>query len=213
MRNHQSITQIFSLLCFLGAATLVVLDIIVPDEDSSRHDVQEADPVSSSPSLLSLLEVPMVTSFHALEAVRSPATTRVSSTEATPETVRLVVSLSQRRVALYRGETREAEYPVGIGQTGWETPTGIFEVIETQKYPTWEHPLTGEQIPPGASNPLGDRWIGFWTDGQVYIGFHGTADESSIGVAASHGCLRLSNAHIRELFEQVQPGTPVIVNP
>lgn len=213
MRHNQSITQIFSLLCFLGAATLVVLDVLVPDEDRSRGNVQEAEPVSSSPSLLSRLDLPVTNGFNALEAFRSSAHTREFSNESSPEAVRLVVSLSQRRVALYRGDSREAEYPVSIGQSGWETPTGAFEVMETQKYPAWEHPLTGERIPPGPSNPLGDRWIGFWTDGQVYIGFHGTADEASIGAAASHGCLRLSNAHIRELFEQVQPGTPVIVHP
>ncbi|WP_246198850.1 L,D-transpeptidase [Sodalinema gerasimenkoae] len=192
---------------------MVVLDILVPDEGNSSGNFQDTEPVSSSPSLLSRLNVPVTTSLNVLETFHSPTTTRESSNESSPEMVRLVVSLSQRRVALYRGDSREAEYPVGIGQTGWETPTGAFEVVETQKYPTWKHPLTGEKIPPGPGNPLGDRWIGFWTDGRVYIGFHGTADEASIGAAASHGCLRLSNAHIRELFEQVQPGTPVIVHP
>ncbi|USR92877.1 L,D-transpeptidase [Phormidium yuhuli AB48] len=213
MYNNQSITQIFSLLCFLGAVTLVVLDVLVPDESRSSRNPQGAEPAGSSPSLLSLLDIPVTTGLNTLGGFRPPVTAPASSGERSSDTVRLVVSLSQRQVALYRGDSRKAEYPVAIGQTGWETPTGAFEVIETQKYPTWEHPLTGERIPPGPRNPLGDRWIGFWTDGRVYVGFHGTADESSIGVAASHGCLRLSNTHIRELFEQVEPGTPVMVQP
>ena len=161
MYNNQSITQIFSLLCFLGAVTLVVLDVLVPDESRSSRNPQGAEPAGSSPSLLSLLDIPVTTGLNTLGGFRPPVTAPASSGERSSDTVRLVVSLSQRQVALYRGDSRKAEYPVAIGQTGWETPTGAFEVIETQKYPTWEHPLTGERIPPGPRNPLGDRWIGF----------------------------------------------------
>ncbi len=41
----------------------------------------------------------------------------------------------------------------------------------------------------------------------VYI--HGTSDEQRIGEAASHGCIRMRNRDIVELFDQVAPGTPV----
>lgn len=42
-----------------------------------------------------------------------------------------------------------------------------------------------------------------------YIYIHGTADEAAIGCPVSHGCVRMRNQDIIELFELVSPGTPV----
>ncbi|WP_051358200.1 L,D-transpeptidase [Rubidibacter lacunae] len=127
--------------------------------------------------------------------------------------VHLVIRLSDRRVYLYRHEELEASYPIAIGKDGWETPTGEFEVRQMLVDPAWEHPWTGEVVPPGDGNPLGRRWIGFWTDGTDSIGFHGTPNESLIGQPVSHGCVRMRNADVAALFEQVEVGTPVIVKP
>lgn len=41
----------------------------------------------------------------------------------------------------------------------------------------------------------------------VYI--HGTSDEQRIGEPVSHGCIRMHNRDVVELFDQVAPGTPV----
>lgn len=124
---------------------------------------------------------------------------------------RLVLDLSDRRVYLYSGEEQVAAYPVAVGRAGWETPTGEFTVFQRVTNPTWQHPFTSEIVPPGPDNPLGARWLGFWTDGQNAIGFHGTPDENLIGQAVSHGCVRMRNADIETLFEQVEVGTPVTV--
>ncbi|NES21128.1 MAG: L,D-transpeptidase [Symploca sp. SIO3E6] len=126
---------------------------------------------------------------------------------------RLVLKLSERRVYFYQDDQVQASYPVAIGRSGWETPTGSFEVIQMVSYPTWEHPFTGELIPPGADNPLGVRWIGFAVKGENYIGFHGTPNEELIGQAVSHGCVRMRNEDVVSLFEQVEIGTPVMVEP
>lgn len=64
-------------------------------------------------------------------------------------------------------------------------------------------------MPP--DNPLGTRWLGFWTNGKNWIGFHGTPNRASVGSAASHGCVRMYDEHIQELFELVAVGTPVKV--
>jgi lipoprotein-anchoring transpeptidase ErfK/SrfK len=133
--------------------------------------------------------------------------------ESSIQQVRLVVRLKKRKVDVYKNRVLQVSYPVAIGQPGWETPTGKFKVIEMQKNPGWTHPLTQKVVPPGRNNPLGERWIAFWTDGKNYIGFHGTPDRTSIGKAASHGCVRMYNEHVRELYQLVQPGTPVIVEP
>lgn len=125
----------------------------------------------------------------------------------------LVIRLGERRVYVYRGDDVERTYPIAVGRVGWETPTGEYEVMTMIDNPSWRNPFTGDVIGPGPSNPLGERWIGFWTDGENHIGFHGTPNEGSVGRAASHGCIRMYNRDVKELFEIVALGTPVIVQP
>jgi lipoprotein-anchoring transpeptidase ErfK/SrfK len=132
--------------------------------------------------------------------------------EAAPE-VRLVIRLNERRVYVYQDEQVYTSYPIAVGRAGWETPTGEYAVLNMVRNPGWQNPFTGEIIPPGPDNPLGERWIGFWTDGQNFIGFHGTPNAQSVGRAASHGCIRMYNRDVQELFEMVALGTPVTVQP
>ena len=127
--------------------------------------------------------------------------------------VELVLYLSERQLYVYRGETIEKAYPVAVCKAGWETPTGTFEGSYMLENPGWTNPFTGAVMPPGPDNPLGERWIAFWTDGHNEIGFHGTPNQTSIGQAASHGCVRMHNEHIRELYDLVAPGTLVTVLP
>lgn len=127
--------------------------------------------------------------------------------------LRLVIRLQERQVYLYRSDQLIVSYPIAVGKQGWETPIGTFEVLQKFRDPAWEHPWTGEIVPPGPDNPLGDRWIGFWTDGKNFIGFHGTPNEELVGQAVSHGCIRMRNRDVRTLFEQVALGTPVKVEP
>lgn len=134
-----------------------------------------------------------------------PATT-VTRTE-----TRLLLNLKKRRVFVYQGQKIIASYPVAIGRPGWETPTGQFRVIQMVREPVWEHPFSGQLVPSGKNNPLGARWIGFWTDGANFIGFHGTPQENLIGQAVSHGCVRMRDRDIKALFEKVKIGTSVIV--
>lgn len=152
-----------------------------------------------------------------------PGNTKIQATSArpsgatpTPKVIpqtdaRLVVSLSDRQVQLFRGKQLQETYPLAVAQAGWETPTGTFQVLAMEQAPLWVHPITGEEVPPGPDNPLGVAWIGFWTDGESEIGFHGTNQEELIGEAVSHGCLRMRNADIQAIYAQVSEGTPVIV--
>ena len=141
-----------------------------------------------------------------------PATTSVVYPVITP-TSKLIVDLSDRRVYVFDHDRQIAFYPIAIGQAGWETPAGRFQVIQMQQNPEWVHPITGEVVRSGPSNPLGNRWIGFWTDGHEQIGFHGTAQERLVGQAVSHGCLRMRNQDVEALYQQIKIGTPVIVRP
>ncbi|MEL7038977.1 MAG: L,D-transpeptidase [Cyanobacteria bacterium J06592_8] len=136
------------------------------------------------------------------------------STDSTPTpNIQLIIRLSDRRVYVYRQQQLLTSYPIAVGREGWETPTGEYKVIQKIQEPSWEHPFTGEIVPPGPENPLGIRWIGFWTDGTNYIGFHGTPNEETVGEAVSHGCIRMLNQDVVLLFDKVTIGTPVIVEP
>lgn len=126
---------------------------------------------------------------------------------------RLVVDLSDRQVLLYQDGTLQARFDIAVGREGWETPTGEFKILTMQEHPVWQNPITGETISQGVDNPLGSRWIGFWTDGTHQIGFHGTNQEDLIGQAVSHGCIRMRDSEIQILYTQVALGTPVVVEP
>jgi len=126
--------------------------------------------------------------------------------------IHLEVRLGERKVALYRDKTLLKTYPIAVGRTGWETPTGTFQVNQKLQNPRWIHPFTDEVIAPDdPRNPLGRYWIGFWSDGRNAIGFHGTPNPDSIGSATSHGCIRMYNEDIEELFHLVQMDTQVRV--
>ena len=127
--------------------------------------------------------------------------------------LRLELRLGERKVYVFKNDEIIASYPVAIGRAGWETPTGNFAVRDMIENPGWENFRTGEVMPPGGDNPLGVRWISFWTDGVNEIGFHGTTDEELIGQAVSHGCVRMRNQDVTALFNKVAIGTPVVVKP
>lgn len=143
--------------------------------------------------------------------------------------LQLVLDRRRRLLKVMEGNRERRRFLVGVGMPGWETPVGSFSVIEKTAYPIWEHPAKGVRIPPGPTNPLGSRWIGFHRDckgrrgfngqehlevkGCVTSGFHGTPNRNSVGGAVSHGCVRLFDEDVKELFEMVQVGTPVTVLP
>ncbi|HEU4904696.1 MAG TPA: L,D-transpeptidase/peptidoglycan binding protein, partial [Solirubrobacterales bacterium] len=97
-------------------------------------------------------------------------------------------------------------YTVAVGQVGLETPEGLYHLQDKQVDPTWNVPdsdwagdLAGQSIPPGPSNPLKARWMGIYEG----AGIHGTEETSSLGTAASHGCVRMAVPDVEELYDEV----------
>ncbi|MCS6959240.1 MAG: L,D-transpeptidase family protein [Pseudanabaenaceae cyanobacterium SKYGB_i_bin29] len=134
------------------------------------------------------------------------------SRRALPKVTRLEVSLSRRQVTAFQGNTKFKTYPIAVGRAGWETPQGTFKVQQMIAKPAWKNPFTGDVIKSGdPDNPLGEYWIGFWTNGKDWSGFHGTPHRHSVGQAISHGCLRMYNEHIKELFSLISADTIVKV--
>ena len=141
------------------------------------------------------------------------AKTTAATTDSKTMATKLVLNLKQRRVYAYNEDKVLMSYPVAIGKKGWETPTGNFKVIQMVKDPVWQNPWNGKIVPASPKGPIGERWIGFWSDGKNTIGFHGTPTVKSLGTAASHGCVRMRNEDVKVLFEVVTPGLPVVVVP
>jgi lipoprotein-anchoring transpeptidase ErfK/SrfK len=141
----------------------------------------------------------------------NPAVTATGSQMPVTNVVHLLLKLKEKKVYVYKGDKLLAKYPVAIGKKGTETPTGEWQVMEKIKNPAWTSFKTGEVFAPGGENPLGSRWIGFWTDGKDMVGFHGTSNLKSIGTAASNGCVRMFNRHVKALFPIVKVGTTVKV--
>ncbi|HSM82996.1 MAG TPA: L,D-transpeptidase [Nodosilinea sp.] len=142
----------------------------------------------------------------------APLMTQAPETLMTANT-RVVISLTQRRLTLYQNDQVQATFPVAIGQNDWETPQGQFAVKDLRTDPVWQHPITKESIGPGPSNPLGSRWIGFLVQGGYHIGIHGTNQETLIGEAVSHGCVRMLEKDVQALYSHLKVGTPVQVIP
>lgn len=129
------------------------------------------------------------------------------------EEIYLVVRLGEKRVYVYQGKNSIKSYPIAVGKPGYETPQGSFNIFSRQIDPTFKNFKTGAIIPPGKNNPLGNRWIGVWSDGKTQIGFHGTNNPESIGRAVSHGCIRMHNKDVMALYEKVKIGTLVRIEP
>ena len=131
----------------------------------------------------------------------------------------LVVNVAEMRIYFYpRDRAVVRTWPISIGRVGWETPLGETSIVRKKAYPTWYPPasireeaaMEGNPLPrvvgPGPDNPLGSH--------ALYLGFpeyliHGTNKPFSIGMRVSHGCVRMYPEHVTELYELVEPGTPV----
>jgi lipoprotein-anchoring transpeptidase ErfK/SrfK len=141
-----------------------------------------------------------------------PKPTETKAEPPVTEVISLVLNLNKKRVYVYKGDEILTSYPVAIGKKNWETPVGEWQVMEKIKNPGWTSFKNRRIVlEPGRDNPLGARWIGFWTDGRDVIGFHGTPNVKSVGTAASHGCVRMYNRDVKALYRLVKVGTTVKV--
>ncbi len=122
----------------------------------------------------------------------------------------LVLNLPERMIYLFDNKKLIAYYPVAIGATGkWMTPVADLKIINMAKNPTWLPPeWAGKEKPvePGPDNPLGDRWIGLSMPG---YGIHATNAPTSIGLATSHGCIRMIPRDAEALYDKVRVGMAV----
>jgi len=121
-----------------------------------------------------------------------------------PQGRRIVINIPDRKLALMEGDRVIKIYPVAVGSGVSPSPRGNYTIANRIPQPTYYAP--GKVILPGPANPLGTRWLGLSLKG---FGIHGTNEPRSIGKRASHGCIRMRNADVEELFELVRAGDSV----
>jgi lipoprotein-anchoring transpeptidase ErfK/SrfK len=142
---------------------------------------------------LGLLAITLVLGITAV-ALDSPAAAQATSrTSGAP--VMAIVSLSRQKVTIYDAHGKMLEAPVSTGQSGYETPAGLYSVIErkTRHY---------SNLYENAPMPFMQRitWSG--------IALHAGALP---GYPASHGCIRLPHGFAGRLFELSRRGMRVVV--
>ena len=117
---------------------------------------------------------------------------------------RLVVSLPDRKLAVLEAGRVLKIFPTAVGASKSPSPAGSYTIVLRLTNPTWYG--KGKVVPPGKGCPIGSRWLGLNVKG---YGIHGTNNPASIGHDASHGCIRLRNRDIEELFDMVSIGDAV----
>jgi L,D-transpeptidase ErfK/SrfK len=136
----------------------------------------------------------------------------------TPEStgVQIVINLPQRTLFYFGPDGTVLHYPIAAGGPDWRTPVREFQIVSLEVDPAWDVPASIQlemreqrkkvvtRVPPGPANPLGKRWIGLSLRN---IGIHGTNRPSSIYGLRTHGCIRMHNDDVRELFSQISVGT------
>jgi lipoprotein-anchoring transpeptidase ErfK/SrfK len=127
----------------------------------------------------------------------------------------ITISKASYTLTLWKDLEPSVSYPVAVGSAEYPTPNGLFSIQNMQVDPPWNVPnsdwagdLAGTTIPGGSpENPLVARWMGV----SGAVGIHGTSSTSSLGSAASHGCIRMSPTDVIALYDQVDVGTPVYI--
>jgi hypothetical protein len=150
----------------------------------------------------------------------------------------LYVSVHSQRLFLVSGGEMRAEYIISTARNGLgarmdsqRTPVGLHRVVrkfgaDVPAYGVFEQRrFTGNLARPGTAGVdlITSRIL--WLDGlepgvneggtvdsmQRGIYIHGTADEASLGTPSSHGCIRMQNRDVIELFGRVPVGALVVI--
>ncbi len=119
----------------------------------------------------------------------------------------LRVSLSAKRLTVFKDGKAMRHYEVAIGRPDAPTPTGRFAVTDRLATHDPAGPYGCCILALSAHSP---HAIQGWSGGNR-IAIHSTPDSSSIGQAVSHGCVRVSLADGRWLLAHIPLGTPTVI--
>lgn len=127
----------------------------------------------------------------------------------------IVIDQSARKLYYVLSSSEAYQYPIAVGREGF-TWTGTQKIAREVNWPDWRPPAEmlerkpwlPEYMTGGIRNPLGAKALYL---GNTLYRIHGTNDASSIGQAASSGCIRMTNGHVVHLASIAGVGTTVHV--
>ena len=122
----------------------------------------------------------------------------------------LIINSKKNKMAYYKDNKFVREFDVATGKKTTPTPQGKFKIVnKIVNRPYYSGGIDGGD----PKNPLGDRRLGLYVNGTygTNYGIHGNNNESSIGNHVSGGCIRMHNAEIRWLFDQIEIGSEAII--
>jgi L,D-transpeptidase YbiS len=147
---------------------------------------------------------------------------------------KIEISVRKQRLTLRSGRKKIAEYPISTSRFGlgskagsFKTPTGRFRIAEKIGDGMSIGTIFKSRRPVKPTKKLlqHDDLVMtriMWLDGldrrnantkSRYVYIHGTNHEESLGTPTSHGCVRMNNGDVAELFELVTVDTPVEIKP
>jgi lipoprotein-anchoring transpeptidase ErfK/SrfK len=147
---------------------------------------------------------------------------------------KIEISVRKQRLTMRSGRKKIAEYPISTSRFGlgskagsFKTPTGRFRIAEKigDGMPIGTIFKSRRPVKPTKKLLQDDDLVMtriLWLDGLDrrnanthgrYVYIHGTNHEESLGTPTSHGCVRMNNEDVAELFDLVTVDTPVEIKP
>lgn len=111
--------------------------------------------------------------------------------------MKIVVSLADQTLDVFEGDRFVERHPVSTGMSGYETPTGVFSILEKRRF-------HASNIYSGAPMPFMQRLT--WSGVALHSG-------RLPGYPASHGCVRLPERVAAALFARTKEGVHVVIAP
>lgn len=125
---------------------------------------------------------------------------------------RVVANKADETLYAYNGDKLVATYPTTVGSSSTPSPHGTFKIANKVKMPWYKSTVEkGDQkevfmLPPGPNNPVGVVWMGL---SKPSYGIHGSPVPEGISRQASHGCIRLTNWDVLEVYANIEKGAVV----
>lgn len=110
------------------------------------------------------------------------------------DTYKILVDVEASRLYLFKNDALEKEYKCAGGKTSTPSPIGTWTIVSKGKW--------GEGF--------GGSWMGIdcpWGK----FGIHGTTEIYSVGWSSSHGCIRMNNDEVANLYKIIPIGTKVTI--
>jgi tetratricopeptide (TPR) repeat protein len=195
----------------LGKLNVQLIFSPTPLPESRYYAIEKGDSITSIGIKLNTTQGLLLRANSMDDAARLTLGARLKYT---PKDFSIVLERSTCQLFLFDNRGLFKRYHVGLGMPGHETALGKYTIGNKQKDPTWFKPGAGPVTSGDPGNELGTRWMplvpaepSLPTD----LGIHGTIHPETVGEYSSHGCARLTNPEVEELYDLIVRSTPVTI--